>query len=197
MAVWLKKLFMPFVLHWTKFYFLSSRRIIQIGPPTPPFPINGRGSPRNTQYTLPTHHTRHSNYLYYILRVSNVSSPTNEYLYVSMLVRVASAFDIRRHLMGGGTPNKKMEKRHFWCTPVPHPVQKRYEPSKTSIGVHRLWFFYPAEKKFHFEFFFEMYRKNVEKYNINRGYSVMKNNFLADKNALTVISIRFLPLSEV
>ena len=95
--------------------------------------------------------------------------------------------------MGGGTPQRKMEKRHFWCTPVPHPVQKRCEPSKTSIGVHRLWFFYPAEKKFHFEFFFEMYQKNVEKYNINRGYSVMKNNFLADKNAFTVISIRFYP----
>ena len=99
--------------------------------------------------------------------------------------------------MGGGTPSKKMEKRHSRCTPVLHPVQKRCEPSKTSIGVHRLWIFYPAEKKIHFEFFFEIYRKNVEKYNINRGYSVMKNNFLADKNAFTVISIRVLPLSEL
>ena len=59
--------------------------------------------------------------------------------------------------MGGGTPQRKIEKRHSRRTPVLHPVQKRCEPSKTSIGVRRLWFFYPATTKFHFEFFFEIY----------------------------------------
>ena len=39
---------------------------------------------------------------------------------------------------GGGTPSKKMEKRHSRRAPVPHPVQKRCEPSKTSIGARRL-----------------------------------------------------------
>ena len=40
--------------------------------------------------------------------------------------------------MGGGTPQRKIEKRHSRRTPVLHPVQKRCEPSKTSIGVRRL-----------------------------------------------------------
>ena len=78
-----------------------------LGHLTPLSPSTGGGSSRNTQYTFPTNHTRHSTYLHYVLRVSNVSSPTNEFLYVSKLVRVASAFDIRRRSDGGGDPPKK------------------------------------------------------------------------------------------
>ena len=82
-------------------------------PLTPPFPTNGWVSSHNTQYTAPTHHTRHSTCLYYYLRVSNVSSPTNNFLHVSKLVRVATAFDIRRRFMGGGDPPNKNKKTTF------------------------------------------------------------------------------------
>ena len=96
---------------WNKFtqhmYFLSREQIIHLRAPAPSFPINERGSSRNTQYTFLTHHTRHSTYLHYVLRVSNVSSPTNDFLYLLKLVRVASAFDIRRRSDGGGDPPKK------------------------------------------------------------------------------------------
>ena len=56
--------------------------------------------------------------------------------------------------MGGGTPQRKIEKRHSRRAPVLHPVQKRCEPSKTSIGVRRLWFFYPANNKIPLWIFF-------------------------------------------
>ena len=85
----------------------------------------GGGSSRNTQYTFPTNHTRHSTYLHYALRVSNVSSPTNEFLYVSKLVRVASAFDIRRRSDGGGDPPKKNWKTTFSAYPGAAPGSEK------------------------------------------------------------------------
>jgi len=94
-------------------YFLSSDNFIPKWPLTPPFPTNGWVSSHNTQYTAPTHHTRHSTCLYYYLRVSNVSFPTNDFLHVSKLVRVATAFDIRRRSEGGGDPPKKNGKTTF------------------------------------------------------------------------------------
>ena len=94
-------------------YFWSSGQIIPKRPLTPPFPTNGWVSSHNTQYTAPTHHTRHSTCLYYYLRVSNVSFPTNDFLHVSKLVRVATAFDIRRRFDGGGDPPNKNKKTTF------------------------------------------------------------------------------------
>ena len=96
-----------------------------LGHLTPLSPSTGGGSSRNTQYTFPTNHTRHSTYLHYVLRVSNVSSPTNEFLYVSKLVRVASAFDIRRRSDGGGDPPKKNWKTTFSACPGAAPGSEK------------------------------------------------------------------------
>ena len=142
------------------------------------------GSSRNTQYTFPTYHTRHSTYLHYVLRVSNVLSPTNDFSYLSKLVRVASAFDIRRRRWGGGPPPKKWKNdildAHRCCTQFRKDVNHLKPASVCTVCE----FFILRKKKSTLNFFLKFIKKMSKNTTSKRRVQCQEKHFFGRQECL-------------